>query len=65
MAEYSALAAKRYRQYMRRRKQNESLIRRLATLLLRILHALIKILQQTGLKKARTIQKIYVEKEES
>ncbi len=64
MAEYSALAAKRYRQYMRR-KQNESLIRRLVTLLLRILHALIKTLQQTGLKKARTVQKIYVEKEES
>ncbi len=64
MAEYSALAAKRYRQYMRR-KQNESLIRRLVTLLLRILHALIKTLQRTGLKKARTVQKIYVEKEES
>lgn len=60
MAEYSALAAKRYRQYMRR-KQNESLIRRLVTLLLRILHALIKTLQRTGLKKARTVQKIYVE----
>jgi hypothetical protein len=64
MAEYSALAAKRYRQYMRQ-KQNESLIRRLVTLLLRILHVLIKTLQQTGLKKARTVQKIYVEKEES
>ncbi|MDP8903117.1 MAG: hypothetical protein M3M86_05030 [Thermoproteota archaeon] len=62
MAEYSALAAKRYRQYMRR-KQNESLIRRLVTLILRILHALIKMLQQTRLKKARRVQKIDIEKE--
>ncbi|MDQ3561430.1 MAG: hypothetical protein M3269_02460 [Thermoproteota archaeon] len=64
MAEYSALAAKRYRQYMRR-KQNESLIRRLVTLILRILHVLIETLQRTRLKKARKVQKIDVEKEES
>jgi hypothetical protein len=41
------------------------LIRRLVTLILRILHALIKMLQQTRLKKARRVQKIDVEKEES
>jgi hypothetical protein len=64
MAEYSALAAKKYRQYMRR-KQNESLIRRLVTLILRILHVLIETLQRTRLKKARKVQKIDVEKEES
>jgi hypothetical protein len=64
MAEYSALAAKRYRQYMRQ-KQNESLISSLVTLVLRILHALIKTIQKTGLKKARRVQKIDVEKEES
>ncbi|MDQ3853473.1 MAG: hypothetical protein M3299_11625 [Thermoproteota archaeon] len=64
MAEYSALSAKRYRQYMRQ-KQNESLIHSLVTLVLRILHTLIKTIQKTGIKKARRVQKIEVEKEES
>ncbi len=64
MSEYSALVARRYRQY-RRRKQNESLIHRLVNLVLRILHALIITLQKASIKKVRRVEKINVELEES
>ncbi|MDP8889180.1 MAG: hypothetical protein M3M89_06090 [Thermoproteota archaeon] len=64
MSEYSALAAKRYRQYMWQ-KQKESLMHGLVTLVLRILHSLIRTLQQAGIKKAQRVEKINVEREES
>jgi hypothetical protein len=64
MSEYSAIAAKRYRQHMWQ-KQKESLIHRLVTLVLRILHALITTLPEASIKKARRIEKINVEREES
>jgi hypothetical protein len=64
MSEYSALAAKRYRQHIWQ-KQKESLIQGLVTLVLRILHALIRTLQQASIKKARRVEKINVEREES
>ena len=64
MSEYSAVAAKRYRQHVWQ-KQKESLIHRLVTLVLRILHTLIRTLQQASIKKARRIEKINVEGEES
>jgi hypothetical protein len=64
MSEYSAVAAKRYRQHMWQ-KQKESLIHRLVTLVLRILHTLIRTLQQASIKKARRIEKINVGEESS
>jgi hypothetical protein len=64
MSEYSAIAAKRYRQHMWQ-KQKESLIHGLVTLVLRILHALITTLPEASIKKARRIEKINVEREES
>ncbi|MDQ3969080.1 MAG: hypothetical protein M3275_11880 [Thermoproteota archaeon] len=64
MSEYSELAAKRYRQYISQ-KQKESLIHGLVTLVLRILHALVGTLQQASIKKARRVEKINVEREES
>jgi hypothetical protein len=64
MPEYSAIAAKRYRQHMRQ-KQKEYLIHGLVTLVLRILHALIRTLEQASIKKARRVEKINVEPEES
>jgi hypothetical protein len=60
MSENSAIAAKRYRQHMRQ-KQKESLIHALVNLALRILHALIRILPQASIKKARRVEKINVE----
>lgn len=60
MSENSAIAAKRYRQHMLQ-KQKESLIHALVTLVLRILHALIRILPQARIKKARRVEKINVE----
>ncbi|MDQ4014530.1 MAG: hypothetical protein M3136_02060 [Thermoproteota archaeon] len=64
MSEYAELAAKRYRQYISQ-KQKQSLIHRLVTLVLRILHALVGALQQARIKKARRVEKISVEREES
>ena len=64
MSKYSELAAKHYRQYMWQ-KQKESWIHGLITLVLRILHALDKTLQQASIKKARRVEKVNVEEEES
>jgi cell division septal protein FtsQ len=63
VSEYSELAAKRYRQYISQ-KQKESLIHRLVTLVLRILHALVGTLEQASIKKVRRVEKISVEGEE-
>ena len=60
MSEYSALARKRYYQYIRQ-KQKESLIHRLAALILLISHALIGIVQWADIKKARIIERINVD----
>ncbi|HEX6252737.1 MAG TPA: hypothetical protein VFZ55_00825 [Nitrososphaera sp.] len=60
MSEYSAVAAKRYRQHLWQ-KRKESLIHGLVTLVLRILHALIRTLQQASIKKARRVEKVNVE----
>jgi hypothetical protein len=64
MSQYSAVAAKRYREY-KRQKQKESFIHWMVTLVLRILHALIRTLQRANIKKARRVEKINVEREES
>ena len=64
MSEYSVIAAKRYRQHMWR-KQMESLTHRLVTLVLRVLYALLRTLAQANTKKARRVEKINVEREES
>ncbi|HWS20172.1 MAG TPA: hypothetical protein VN239_05745 [Nitrososphaera sp.] len=64
MSQYSAVAAKRYREY-KRQKQKESFIHWMVTLVLRILHALIRTLQRANMKKARRVEKINVEREES
>lgn len=64
MSEYSAVAAKRYRQY-KRQKQKESFVHWLVTLVLRILHALIRTLQRANIKKTRRVEKINVERDES
>jgi hypothetical protein len=63
VSKYSVLAAKRYRQYIRE-KQKESLIHRLVALILLILNALIRTVQRSGIKKARTVEKINVDREE-
>jgi hypothetical protein len=60
MSGYSTLARKRYRQYLWQ-KQKESFIRQLATLVLRILGALVRTLQDAGITKAQRVQKINVE----
>jgi hypothetical protein len=60
MSEYSELAAKHYRQYIWQ-KQKESWIHRLVALVLRILHALDRALQQASIKKARRVEKVNVE----
>jgi hypothetical protein len=64
MSEYSAIAAKRYREY-KRQKQNESFIHGLVTLVLRILNALVRTLQRAKIMKARKVEKINVQGEES
>jgi hypothetical protein len=60
MSQYSAIAARRYRQHMWQ-KQRESWIKGLLTVVLRFLHALIRMLQQATIKKARRVEKINVE----
>ena len=64
MSEYSVIAAKRYRQHMWQ-KQKESLIHGLITLILSILYALTRTLAKANIKKARRVEKINVEREES
>jgi hypothetical protein len=64
MSEYSVITAKRYRQHMWQ-KQKESFIHGLMTLVLRILYALTRTLVKANIKKARRVQKINVEREES
>ncbi|MDQ3948424.1 MAG: hypothetical protein M3218_04795 [Thermoproteota archaeon] len=60
MSQYSTLAAKRYREHIWR-KQKESWIQGLLTVVLHIWHGLIRMLQQTRIKKARRVEKINVE----
>jgi hypothetical protein len=60
MSEYSKLAAKRYRQYLWQ-EQKESFIHRLATLLLHILEALVRMLQNAGITRTPRVQKVNVE----
>jgi hypothetical protein len=64
VSEFSELAAKRYRQYMWQ-KQKESWVQGLVSLVLRILHVLVRTLQQTGIKRVRKVEKVNVEREES
>ena len=64
MSEYSAVAAKRYREY-KRQKQKESFIHGLVTLVLRILNALIRTLQRSKIIRAPRVEKINVLREES
>ena len=63
MLEYSAVAAKRYREY-KRQKQKESFIHWLVMLVLHILHALIRTLERANIKKTRRVEKIDVQREE-
>jgi hypothetical protein len=60
MSTYSKLAGKRYRQYLWQ-KQKESFIQQLATLVLRILEALLRRLGDSGLTKVQRVQKVNVE----
>jgi hypothetical protein len=60
MSTYSKLAGKRYRQYLWQ-KQKESFIQQLATLVLGILEALLRRLEESSLTKKRRIQKVNVE----
>jgi hypothetical protein len=62
MSDYSKLAAKRYRQYLWQ-EQKVSFIHRLAILVLRILEAFVRKLQEAGITKTRRVQKINVEEE--
>ncbi|MDQ3909332.1 MAG: hypothetical protein M3232_02875 [Thermoproteota archaeon] len=64
MSEYSAVAAKRYREY-KRQKQKESFIHWLVTLVFRILTALIRTLQRSKIIRVRRVEKINVLREES
>jgi len=64
MSEYSAIAVKRYSEY-KRQKQKESFIHGLVTRVLRILNALIRTLQRANIMKARKVEKINVQGEES
>jgi hypothetical protein len=60
MSDYSKLAAKRYRQYLWQ-EQKVSFIHRLAILVLRILEAFVRKLQEAGITKTRRVQKVNVE----
>jgi hypothetical protein len=60
VSEFSSLAAKRYREQTRQ-KQKEYWMQRLVITLLRILHALIGMLRETSIKKARRVEKINVD----
>jgi hypothetical protein len=63
MTEYSEFAANRYRQYIRQ-KQKESLIHRLVNIILRILHTLVRTLEQGSIKRPRRVEKVNVEQDE-
>ncbi|MDQ3837541.1 MAG: hypothetical protein M3270_11515 [Thermoproteota archaeon] len=60
MVEYSKLTAKRYRRYLEEEK-NQSLSSELISLILQLVHALVRTLQQLGIRKTRVVQKIDVE----
>jgi hypothetical protein len=60
MSDYSKLAAKRYRQYLWQ-EQKVSFIHGLAILVLRILEAFVRKLQEAGITKTRRVQKVNVE----
>jgi hypothetical protein len=64
MSEYSAVAAKRYHEY-KRQKQKESFIYWLVTIVLRILHVLIRALERANIKEVRRVEKINVQREEA
>lgn len=58
--EYSSFAAKRYRQH-KWEKRKESLMQQVAALILRLLQAIVKTLQDAGLIKRRAVEKVVVE----
>ncbi len=60
MSEYSKLAGRRYRQYVWQEKK-ESLKSQMLGLLMRILQALLKMFQRTGIIKRTRVQTISVE----
>ena len=61
MSEYSRLAAKRYRQYLMQ-QQKESLIHRLAVLVLGLLEGVVlRMLNYSGIAKRQRVQKVKVE----
>jgi hypothetical protein len=62
MSNYSQLAAKRYRLYLKQ-KQKQSLIHELVAIALLILNAFARALQYMGMKKDRRIEKVNVEPE--
>jgi hypothetical protein len=62
MSNYSQLAAKRYRLYMKQ-KRRQSLIQDLVAFALIILQAFAKTLQRAGIKKSRRVEKVNVELE--
>jgi hypothetical protein len=62
MSNYSQLAAKRYRLYMKQ-KQRQSLIQELVAFALMILQAFARTFQQAGIKKGRRVEKVNVELE--
>jgi predicted GIY-YIG superfamily endonuclease len=60
VSEFSSLAAKRYRDHTRQ-KHNEYWMQRLVITLLRIFHAIIRMLRETSIKKAQRVEKINVD----
>jgi hypothetical protein len=62
MYNYSQLAAKRYRHYMKQ-KQGHSLIQDMVAFALLVLHALARALQHAGIKKGPIVEKVNVELE--
>jgi len=60
VAEYSKVAAKRYRKYLRERNK-PSFHSELTSFLLQVLNYLVRILQGLGMRKARIVQKVNVE----
>jgi len=62
MTNYSQLAAKRYRLYMKQ-KRKQSLIHELVAFALLILNAFARALQYMGIEKGRKVEKVNVELE--
>ncbi|HEX2558381.1 MAG TPA: hypothetical protein VHK86_08675 [Nitrososphaera sp.] len=58
--EYSNFAAKRYRQH-KWEKRKESLMQQIAAIILRLLQAIVKTLQDAGVMKRRAVEKVAVE----